>query len=167
MLGRNGVTKGVLCPPFCIDREDKLSKQALTEFVYCGIKKPSLIVCAPSVKLGAGPLAWGCQRAALHTLWWKRWHDRLIPRVVRSVSVSRRVVFRGQSAHFLNDDEGTGTGLDFLRSVCYAVAIQYQSFARASIVSVFQSVRAFPLGGRGLFHGFLIKPQVYKPLGLW
>lgn len=52
------MTKGVLCPPFCIDREDKISKQALTEFVYCGIKKLLLIVCAPSVKLGAGPLAW-------------------------------------------------------------------------------------------------------------
>ena len=61
------------------------------------------------------------------------------------------MVFRGQSAHFLNDDEGAGTGLDFLRGVCYAVATQYQSFAKASVVSVFQSVRVFPLGRRGLF----------------
>lgn len=53
------MANGIASPPFWTDQEQKIPKQALTKFVYCDIKKPSLIVCALSVKLGAGPLAWG------------------------------------------------------------------------------------------------------------
>ena len=77
------MTKGVVCPPFCIDREDKISKQALTKFVYCCIKKPSLIVCAPSVKLGAGPSVWGLPGSSIA-------HVVKVVRSVRAGCMARR-----------------------------------------------------------------------------
>ena len=96
----------------------------MTKSVNRDIKKPLLIVCAPSVKLGAGPLAWGLPGSSIAYVVVETPAGRSIPRVVRSVSESRRVVFRGAVCPFLNDDKGAGTGLDFLRGVCYAVAIQ-------------------------------------------
>ena len=40
----------------------------LTTTISCGIRKPLLILCAFSVKIGVKLLAWNRQAAALHTL---------------------------------------------------------------------------------------------------
>ena len=64
-LGEERCGKGVAFTSFWTDQEQKIPKQELTKFVYCDIKKPLLIVCAPSVELGAGPLAWGLPESSI------------------------------------------------------------------------------------------------------
>ena len=73
------MTKGVVCPPVLEDQEHRPKNRLLTISKYCDIKKPLLIVCALSVKLGAGPSAWGLPRSSI----------AYVVKVVRSVRAGR------------------------------------------------------------------------------
>ena len=53
------MSKGRTMPVVLEDQEHRPENRLLTISKYCDIKKLLLIVCALSVKLGAGPSAWG------------------------------------------------------------------------------------------------------------
>ena len=53
------MSKGRTMPVVLEDQELRPENRLLTISKYCDIKKLLLIVCALSVKLGAGPSAWG------------------------------------------------------------------------------------------------------------
>ena len=73
------MSKGRTMPVVLEDQELRPENRLLTISKYCDIKKLLLIVCALSVKLGAGPSAWELPGSSI----------AYVVKVVRSVRAGR------------------------------------------------------------------------------